>query len=255
MSRETRIVNRDRWICGPAPDSTARVRLFCFPYAGGGANAFRPWRSLLSPAGVDACCVQFPGRETRFSETPITGMHELARQTCDGIESYFDLPFSFFGHSMGALVCFEVTAEFARRGHKLPEWLLMSGAIPPHQRDVESLHTLPTPEFIAAVARRYNGLLRAVLADQDLLDVVTPILRADIELTERYRFETAKALPVKIAAFGGRWDESVPPVKLQYWRDLTAQPERFQAMLFDGDHFFLNDHRQQLLTEIVRILT
>jgi medium-chain acyl-[acyl-carrier-protein] hydrolase len=197
--------------------------------------------ALTSRRCVDVCCVQFPGRETRFSEMPITGMHELALQTCDGIESYLDLPFSFFGHSMGALVCFEVTAEFARREHKLPEWLLMSGAIPPHRRHVESLHTLPTPEFIAAVASRYNGLPRAVLADQDLLDVVTPILRADIELTERYRFETARALPVKIAAFGGRWDESVPP-------------ERFQAMLFDGDHFFLNDHRQQLLTEIVRIL-
>ena len=255
MSREVPIVSGNRWILGPVPDSAARMRLFCFPYAGGGASAFISWRSLLRPTGVDVCCVQLPGRETRFNESPFTAMDELAFQTCDGIEPYLGLPFSFFGHSMGALACFEITSELTRRGRMLPEWLLISGSIPPHRRPVESLHTLPTDEFIDTVARRYNGLPRAVLADKELLDIVVPILRADFALTERYRIETVRALPVKIAAFGGRWDESVPPAKLQYWRDLTAQPERFQVMLFDGDHFFFNDQRQQLLAEIVRLLT
>ena len=161
----------------------------------------------------------------------------------------------FFGHSMGTLVSFEVTHELARRGHILPEWLLISGAIPPHRRPVESLHTLATSEFIDAVARRYNGLPPEILANQDLLDLVMPILRADFELIERYRYKPARALPVKVAAFGGRQDRSVAPAELTHWSDLTALPERFRLALFEGDHFFLNHQRLQPLTEIARVLT
>jgi medium-chain acyl-[acyl-carrier-protein] hydrolase len=117
------MVSPSPWICGPVPDSTAHVRLFCFPYGGGGANVFSSWRSLLGPKGVDVCCVQLPGRETRFREMPIKSMDELVFQTCQGIEPYLCLPFSFFGHSMGALVCFEVARELARRRRTLPQWL------------------------------------------------------------------------------------------------------------------------------------
>ena len=182
-------------------------------------------------------------------------MDELVLRMCDEIDPFLDTPFSFFGHSMGALVSFEVTRELARRRCMLPEWLLISGAVPPHRRPVESLHTLPTSEFIEAVARRYNGLTREVLANQDLLDLLVPILRADFGLIERYRYRPANALPVKIAAFGGRQDRSVSPAELQHWSDLTAQPARFQVLLFEGEHFFLNYQRLQLLTEIGRLLT
>jgi medium-chain acyl-[acyl-carrier-protein] hydrolase len=230
------------------------MRLFCFPYAGGGATVFHSWRSLLGSKGVDLCSVQLPGRETRFRETPITTMEELVARICDGIDPYLDLPFSLFGHSMGTIVSFEVARELARRGRTLPEWLLMSGAIPPHRRPVEALHTLPAKEFIDAVVRRYNGFPREVLGNQDLLDLLMPILRADFQLIEGYRYKPSKALPVKIAAFGGRQDKSVPPTELPHWIDLTAQPERFRLIFFEGDHFFLNYQRMQLLTEIARLL-
>jgi surfactin synthase thioesterase subunit len=230
------------------------MRLFCFPYAGGGATAFHSWRSFLNSNGVDLCCVQLPGRETRFRERLITSMDGLVALVCDGIDPYLDLPFSLFGHSMGTLVSFELTRELARRGRTLPEWLLMSGAIPPHRRPVESLHTLPASEFIDAVARRYNGLPREVLVNQDLLALLMPILRADFELIEGYCYKPATALPVKIAAFGGRQDRSVPPTELPRWSDLTAQPDRFRVIFLEGDHFFLNHQRLQLLSEIARLL-
>jgi medium-chain acyl-[acyl-carrier-protein] hydrolase len=246
---------RKSWICGPEPDASARMRLFCFPYAGGGATAFHSWRSLLGRKGMDLCCVQLPGRETRFREPPITAMDELVARICDGIDPYLDLPFSLFGHSMGTIISFEVTRELARRGRVLSEWLLMSGAVPPHRRPVESLHTLPTAEFIDAVARCYNGLPSEVLTNQDLLDLMMPVLRADFQLVEGYRYKHAKALPVKITAFGGRQDSSVPPIELQRWSELTAQPECFQLIFFEGDHFFLNHQRPRLLAEIARVLT
>lgn len=248
-------VPRKPWIFGPEPDPSTRMRLFCFPYAGGGATAFHSWRSFFDLNGVELCCVQLPGRETRFREALVTSMDELVVLVCDGIDPYLDRPFSFFGHSMGTLVSFEVTRELARRGHVLPEWLLMSGAVPPHRRPAESFHTLPPAEFIDAVARRYSGLPREVLANRDLLDVVMPILRADFELIENYRYKPTTALRVKIAAFGGRQDGSVAPAELPHWRDFTALPERFQLILLDGDHFFLSHQRLQLLTEIARVLT
>jgi medium-chain acyl-[acyl-carrier-protein] hydrolase len=244
----------NRWICGPLPDSTARVRLFCYPHAGGGATSFLSWRPLLRRSDIDVCCVQLPGRETRFAEAPIKAMGELAVRISDGIKPYLNLPFSFFGHSMGAFVCFEVTRELQRRGSNLPEWLFMSAAVPPHRRPSETLHALPKGAFLDAVAQRFNGLARRVVADQDLLDVVAPILQADFELIERYRYETRQALPVKIVAFGGRGDNSVPPAELLRWSDLTTQPERFRAILFDGDHFFLNQQRAQLLAELALLL-
>jgi len=244
----------NQWIRGPLADSGSRVRLFCFPYAGGWAAAYLSWRSLLRPKGVDACCIQLPGRDTRFSEMPITVMDELTAQICDSLEPYLDLPFSFFGHSMGTVISFEVARELARRKRTLPEWLFMSGAAPPHRRQIESLHALPLGEFIQAVAQRYGGLPREVLANQELLDIVAPILQTDFALIERYRYEPGRALPVKIAAFGGRSDRSVAPAELRYWADLTAHPERFHVMLFDGDHFFLNHHRQELVLEIARLL-
>jgi medium-chain acyl-[acyl-carrier-protein] hydrolase len=155
---------------------------------------------------------------------------------------------------MGTIVSFEVTRELANRGHALPEWLLMSGGIAPHRRPAESLHTLPLAEFVDVVAQRYGGLPNEVLANQELLDVVVPVLRGDFELVERYRYKPGRALPVKIATFGGRQDPWVSPSDLQSWSDLTTQPEYFQIRLFDGDHFFLSGQQARLLAEIARIL-
>jgi medium-chain acyl-[acyl-carrier-protein] hydrolase len=248
-------VPRNPWIFGRQPTAAAQTRLFSFPYAGGGGSVFNSWRSFLDAIGVELCCVQLPGRETRFGETPITSMDQLVRLLCDGLYSYLDRPFSFFGHSMGTVVAFELTTELARRGLVLPQWLLMSGAPPPHRRPGSWLHRLPRAEFIETVARRYSGLPVEVLANPDLLDALIPILRADFALIEKYQYTPATPLSVKIVAFGGHEDTSVAPGELTHWRDLTAFPDFFQTILFDGDHFFLNRQRLPLLNEIVRVLT
>jgi medium-chain acyl-[acyl-carrier-protein] hydrolase len=177
-------------------------------------------------------------------------MAELVDRICSGIEPYLDMPFSFFGHSMGALICFEVAQTLARQRRPKPRWLFVSGAIPPHRRPVELLHTLPTSDFIKAVSLRYNGLPPEVLADKELLDLYVPIMRADFELVENYRYGDGPPLSTKIAAFGGRDDPSVPPLELERWSDLTTWPEFFRVTLFDGDHFFLNNQRTALLNEI-----
>src|SRR3954465_4345628 len=95
-----------KWICGPAPDPGARVRIFCFPYAGGGAAAFLPWRPLFARHGIDFCCVQLPGRETRFGDPLVSSMPDLVRAICNGLNAHLGRPFSLFGHSMGAIIAY-----------------------------------------------------------------------------------------------------------------------------------------------------
>ena len=177
-------------------------------------------------------------------------MAELVSAICGGIKQYLDIPFSFFGHSMGALICFEVARTMAQQHLPQPEWVFVSASVPPHRLQPESLHSLPTPDFIESVSRRYGGFPPGVLANKELLELFTPILRADFELVERYRYAPSPPLTQNIAAFGGRLDSMVPAVELERWRDLTACLESFRMTLFDGDHFFLNGYRTALLREI-----
>jgi medium-chain acyl-[acyl-carrier-protein] hydrolase len=192
--------------------------------------------------------VELPNREKRLSEPPSTSMVELVREICADIASYLDLPFSFFGHSMGALICFELARTMSLRGLPQPQWVFVSASVPPHRIQPESLHTLPLPAFIESVSQRYSGLPVNVLASKELLEVFMPILRADFELIERYRYAHGPPLVDRIAAFGGRQDASVPRSELERWCDLTRQS--FRVTLFDGDHFFLNVQRTALLKEI-----
>src|ERR1044071_3907055 len=92
------------WVSASCYNSPANLRLFCFPFAGGGAVAFFPWRRILHASGVQVCPVQLPGREVRFAEKFSDSMEELVRGICDGIEPFCDRPFAFFGHSMGGLI-------------------------------------------------------------------------------------------------------------------------------------------------------
>jgi medium-chain acyl-[acyl-carrier-protein] hydrolase len=196
--------------------------------------------------------VQLPGRETRLREGPVRVMAELVQRLGPALRPYMNVPFSFFGHSMGALVSYELTRSLARLGWKLPEWLLVSAAHAPHRHRRESLHTLPEPEFLAEVARRYQGMPKEVFEDRELRELFAPILKADFELLERYNFESGEVLPVKIAAFGGHADGSVSSQELDCWRDLTARREFFSVAMFEGDHFFLH-RRCAPLVEQVRI--
>jgi len=100
------------WIDYLKPNPRANVRLFCFPYAGGGASIFRTWANDV-PTGVEVCPVQLPGRESRLIEQPFTRLSSLVQALAQAISPYLDVPFAFFGHSMGALISFELLVSFA----------------------------------------------------------------------------------------------------------------------------------------------
>jgi surfactin synthase thioesterase subunit len=227
------------------------MRLVCFPFAGAGASAYFAWSRSLRAAPLEVRAVQPPGRENRLREAPFTELAPLVRALADACGALGDRPFSFFGHSMGALVAFEVTRALQRAGAPLPAHLFVSGAQAPEvPRTEEPLHPLADDdEFIAAVASRYGGVPKAVLEHRELLDVILPALRADLRITESYVHEPAAPLPCGITAYTGSDDPMVKAEALDGWRTQTSAA--FRARVFPGDHFFLTEQRDALLADVV----
>jgi len=239
------------WIACPRPNPQARLRLFCFPYSGAGASIFYPWLDYL-PTAIEVCPVQLPGRETRLSEPLFTRMGPLVRAAAQALLPYLDKPFAFFGHSLGALVSFEL-ARYLRREHGLsPVHLFVSGHNAPQLPDRDPpIHDLPEPEFLEEL-RRLNGTPEEVLQHPELRELIFPILRADFEVCDTYVYEPDDPLNCPISAFGGLRDEHLSREGLEAWREQTIAS--FSLRMFPGDHFYLNTDRPLLLRALAREL-
>src|SRR5438552_2333015 len=162
--RQGRRIALDTWVLRPRPDPRARLRLFCFPYAGGGASQFRTWAEGLPPE-VELCPVQLPGREGRLRETPFTRIAPLVAALVTALRGYLDTPYAFFGHSLGALVGFELARALRRTGGPGPRGLLVSAYRAPDLPDPDPpLHLLSSPAFWDEL-RRLNGTPPEVLAN------------------------------------------------------------------------------------------
>src|SRR5262245_54667499 len=169
----------------PMNGRQARMRLMCFPYAGGSASIFRQWAPQLP--GIEICLVNLPGRGVRIAEPPCRSWRELADALATAWSGQPDVPFAIYGHSLGALVAFEVTRELRRRGLPQPQHLFVAAYRAPQLgRRHPPLHGLPDREFIDTVARRHNGIPGALLDDPELLQLLTGVLRADYYLHETY---------------------------------------------------------------------
>lgn len=242
------------WFSIPSPNPAARLRLVCFPYAGAGASAYFAWSRALRGRPIEVRAVQPPGRENRLSEAPFTELQPLVDALASACTALADRPFAFFGHSMGSLIAFEVTRALRDRAAPMPVHLFVSGANAPDvPRTREPLHPLPgADEFVAAVASRYGGLPKAVLDNRELLEVILPVLRADMRITESYVHTPAAPLPVGIAAYTGAEDPMVTPESLMGWR--AQSTGGFASRVFPGDHFFLAEQRDALIADVMQHL-
>lgn len=230
------------WISRFRPRPLASLRLFCFSYAGGGAAVYRPW-ALAMPASVDLCAVVLPGRESRLREPPLRHMAELLAALAPALEPHLDRPFVFFGHSMGALVAYELARTLQHRGAPTPLRLLLSGRRAPHLPEPEPpIHHLEDESFMAEIQRRYNGIPAEVLQYRELLNLLLPSLRADMAVIETHRHEDAAARAAfagPISVFGGLDDVRASRHELEAWQDHT--PQRITLRQFPGGHFYFND--------------
>lgn len=226
---------------------SARQRIFCLPYAGAGASIFNEWAALL-PRTIHVLPIQLPGREDRLSEAPYTSIAPLVRDLADVVEPLLEKPFALFGHSLGGTIAFELARELRRRDWRLPVRLFVSGCRPPHKPVVAPIARLSGDQFLAAVQERYRGIPDEVSRSREWLDLVLPILRADLTIIETYRCADEAPLACPISAFGGAEDRVVRWSELMEWRQHTAGP--FDASVLPGGHFFLKESRAALLRAI-----
>jgi medium-chain acyl-[acyl-carrier-protein] hydrolase len=241
------------WIRITDPRPAARIRLFCFPYAGGAASMFRGWQQHLSPE-VELCPIQLPGRENRIREQPFTSAAELVRHLIPAILPALDRPFALFGHSMGALIAYEVAQQLHHLHRRVPTCLLVSGRRAPLLPEPDTLlHTVTGDHaFLSELRTRYNNLPDILFEDTEIQELYLPLLRADFTLVETYRPVQTTPLPCPIFAFGGEDDARASGDALMAWRELTESD--FDIRQFPGGHFYFKDHIRPLLDSIARHL-
>ena len=242
----------DRWIKVFEPRPHAPLRLFCFPYAGGGASVYRLWPRGL-PADLEVVGVQPPGRESRWRETALRDADAMADEALHAIEARLDRPFAFFGHSMGAIVAYEVAHRLDAAGGPAPRHLIVSGRPAPSVPEVHPpIHDLPREEFIEQI-RRYSGTPEEVLQNDELMSLLEPLLRADFAVSESYEHDPGRAkLDVPLTAIGGTDDPDVPVDALEPWSEETSGP--FRKHVIEGGHFFVNEQRDETLAIVARTL-
>lgn len=239
------------WLTQPRPNPRAQLRLFCFPYAGGAAQIYRAWPDGLPPF-VEVCPVQLPGRGSRLREPALKSILRVAEAAAPALLPHFDRPFAFFGHSMGAVIAFEL-ARHLRAAHGLrPAWLFVSGqGAPQTRRDRRLTYNLPAAELVEDL-RRLKGTPEEVLNHPELLELMLPLLRADFESIQTYAYAEGEPLGCPVTAFGGLEDDEVSRQDLEGWGAQTSS--RFALKLLPGDHFFIHSSQQLLLQLLSREL-
>ncbi len=225
-----------------------RRRLFCMPYAGGGAAPYRQWHRSL-PDDVEVFVAQLPGHEGRFREPLLTSIHAMVDAVRPAVEAASDLPFALFGHSMGALIAFELASALEHRGVRSPERLFVSARRPPDVPEPDApVHGLPEAQFLDALQRRYGAIPEAIRQERELLDLLLPVVRADIEAVETYVPSAGARVRCPMDVYGGTEDRHPHPAQLQGWERVSDQSVRVRV--FAGDHFFINQQRDAITADL-----
>jgi medium-chain acyl-[acyl-carrier-protein] hydrolase len=240
------------WLQYWQPKPGARVRLFCFPYAGGSAGLFRTWSAQL-PLDIEVCPIQLPGREQRIGEKPYTSLSELINSLLFLLDQYLDRPFAFFGHSMGALISFEFARALHRtHRHVSPIHLFVSAHRAPQLPSQHPpIHSLSDILFLDEL-RRFNGTPEDVLQHAELLQLLLPLLRADFTLAETYHYIPERPLSCPISVFGGLQDLENAPATLEAWSEQTSKLCKVYS--FPGDHFYIRQSQTSLLSILAQEL-
>jgi medium-chain acyl-[acyl-carrier-protein] hydrolase len=234
------------------PGTAARYRFFCFPYAGGGASIYHTWQTSLSPE-IDICPVQLPGRENRIMEPPFDDLPLLVQAIAGVLLPYLETPFAFFGHSMGTLISFELARQLRRQNAPTPVHLFVSGHRAPQLPDPDPpTYHLPEAEFVDSL-RRFNGTPETVLQNAELMQVMLPALRADMTISETYKYTPEEPLDCSISAFCAMQDSEASYDSMLAWREQARGS--FRIRLLPGDHFFLRAYQPLLLQALSQDIT
>ncbi|MFF7195195.1 thioesterase II family protein [Streptomyces sp. NPDC088197] len=232
-------VNREAWFSRyhPAPPGSEPRRLVCFPHAGGSASFYLPVSSALQP-DVEVIGVQYPGRQERRTEQPVQDLHDLADLAAEALAPMVDRRTAFFGHSMGAVVAYEVALRLKRNHGVEPTRLFVSGRRAPsaHRPLPDPVHRRDDAGIVAEL-RRLAGTHADLLADDEIVRMIMPAVRGDYRAIETYAPRPAPPLECPVTAFVGDRDPQVEIAEAEAWAGHTAGP--FDIEVFPGGHFYL----------------
>ncbi|KAA2254460.1 thioesterase [Solihabitans fulvus] len=234
----------------PTPVAAPRIRLVCLPHAGGAATAYRQWPRSL-PGDVEMLAVQYPGRQDLVNERCIDDMTELADVVTDSLLPYTDVPLALFGHSMGALVAYEVAWRLEHRHGVVPRALFVSAQKPPHLQDRGDLHLRGDQALIAEV-NRLGDVDPIIFTDPDLRDLVLPAIRGDFHLLGTYDPEPGRTISAPLVAHLGDRDPDVDLASVLGWSKTTTGPADHRV--WEGDHFYLVQQEAALLGDLAERL-
>jgi medium-chain acyl-[acyl-carrier-protein] hydrolase len=234
-----------------APRSGARVRLFVLPFVGGAAVAYFPWREAAWPH-FDVCPIELPGRGARFREPPFRRMSAIVGEAADALTPHLSEPFALFGHSMGALVAYELAQALRRMGAPLPRALFASGRVAPHVVETRAPLREATDRELVRALRAFGGTPDAVFEHPELLDELLPVMRADFAACETYVHAPEAPLDNPVVVLTGRDDPLAPSAGVRAWRETTSGSFAFHE--FAGGHFFLHAERAAVLAALRQAL-
>jgi medium-chain acyl-[acyl-carrier-protein] hydrolase len=228
----------------PKIKPSSLIRLVCFPYAGGSSSTYLAWQKYLH-ADVELAVIELPGRSSRISEAPYQTMQEIVLAIFLELRKLKKKKCIFYGHSMGARVAYEVMLMFKRYNDTIPIHFIASGSIAPCVEGTrEQIHNLPDAEFLSKVGA-LNGSHPDVLANQELMSLVLPAMRADFRIIETYLNKTKQIIPTRISVLAGDKDE-LEINSVEAWFSLFEDCTN-KIYWIPGGHFFIDDNREEVL--------
>ena len=241
----------DKWIPFRNEGAVVRCRLFVFPHAAGSAAIYRPLRHLMPPE-IDLCPLELPGRAARIDERPLTSMSVLMERLYHVLQPLMDVPFGFFGHSVGAWMAYEAAQQLRSVDGRIAVHLFVSGRDSPKRVCADPPPARPrSDDELLSILRRFGGTPAAIMQRPELIAALLSALRADLALVEGYAVHPGHRIACQITAFSGVDDVSHPGF-LQSWGDYTRG--KFRARVFPGGHFYFSPAAGLLAKEIVEDL-
>ncbi|MEV7597123.1 alpha/beta fold hydrolase [Kitasatospora sp. NPDC089797] len=236
-----------RWLRRFHPADGRAVRLVCFPHAGGSASYYHPVSAALA-ADTEVIALQYPGRQDRRTEPCVDSIAVLADRITDELLTLDDRPTLYFGHSMGAVLAFETAWRLEHKGSgQAPRGIVASGRRAPSTSRAETVHQRDD-EGVLAELRLLDGSDARALADEEILRMAMPAIRADYRAVERYTCEPGRVLRCPITALTGDADPRTTLAEAEAWQDHTTGGFRLEVL--PGGHFFLAEQQAAVLREI-----
>jgi surfactin synthase thioesterase subunit len=244
-------LNNSSWFLRQPRNHIPKLRVFCFPYAGGNASIFSEWQRSIH-ADVEIVAIQPPGRANRVFESPLDNMFETIKCLMDNAAYITSTPYVFLGYSLGSRISFELAMHLQAGGYRLPLHLIVCASRAPHLAlSSPRIHNLPDSEFTEQL-KLLSGTPQEILENREMMELLLPMLKADFKIAECFRAKN-KSLNCPITVLGGKTDSTISTEELSRWNELTTFKCDIRSVC--GGHFFINENPSYLLQLLNSILT